>query len=467
MSSHLVPSLRNILPVALLAAAAASCADLLGIEIREVRACAAQSVRCEDGLRQVCAEDGSGWLDEPCGESERCIAEQGVVCVAHDPIASLSHGEAFAHACALTQVGKLVCWGLNNHGQLGKTASDGTNAPAYVELGEPVAQVSTGFGHSCVRTVAGRVLCFGENDVGQVDPGFVDPPDAVAQFDAPHEVDFAAGALDVRASADNTCAVMPPNATTNVQHVLCWGANNDGELGDAGAAAAGPLVVDTSFVDSAPLFAEIGERHACALHESGHVTCWGLGVRTGLVGVENPVLPHVVEYLAELGAATSLSVGDTHSLAIVDGAAHCFGGNGDGQCDGRSMSDVQNGTLVANDIERVSSGWRHSCIVSDGPEITVNGEPTIFCYGRADRGTLGTTDAFGNIVAHGLSEDYPIDPPWDGLILDLTTPFEFSCALAITESVPTVYCWGGNDAGQCGVEGGDVLVPTQIDWPVE
>ena len=41
-----------------------------------------------------------------------------------------------SHACALTSVGKTVCWGDNDHGQLGKGSSGGTNYPVTVVAGE-------------------------------------------------------------------------------------------------------------------------------------------------------------------------------------------------------------------------------------------------------------------------------------------------------------------------------------------
>ena len=436
------------------------CADLLGIQVREVRECEGLTAQClPGGAREVCLEDGSDWVDAPCDAASRCDAEADGACLAYDPIVSLSHGIAFGHACAVTAAGRLVCWGTNSHGQLGKPA-DGRNKADYVSFDGDVvvAQVTTGFGHTCFRTTTGDVLCFGENDAGQVDPSV-----ASASIELPLELTFAKGALDVRASAKNTCAVMPADAATPTQHVLCWGHAGDGKLGLAGAGE-GPRIIEMPVGTSAPRFAEAGERHVCALHVDGEVSCWGLGVRTGL-NTEMSVEPHLVDYLTSLGGATDMSVGDTHTLAIVDGAAHCFGGNGNGQCDGRTFTDVTGGTPVASDVLHATSGWRHSCLISEDPQVPID-TPAILCYGKADRGALGTVDAFEVPFEHGLDPAFPVEPPWDGPILDLTSPFEFSCALARSNNVPTVYCWGQNESAQCGVNGDDdVLVPTKVEWP--
>jgi alpha-tubulin suppressor-like RCC1 family protein len=79
-----------------------------------------------------------------------------------------------AHSCALRDDGRVLCWGINNYGQLGTSANNGTNTPNPVPvlvdntaLGV-VNQLALGFRHSCALRDDGRVLCWGYNNYGQL-----------------------------------------------------------------------------------------------------------------------------------------------------------------------------------------------------------------------------------------------------------------------------------------------------------
>ena len=77
-----------------------------------------------------------------------------------------------SHTCAVTDAGALWCWGWNAFGQVG----DGTNTNKHVPtpvsgLGSGVASVASGWAHTCARTTAGALLCWGRNDSGQLGDG--------------------------------------------------------------------------------------------------------------------------------------------------------------------------------------------------------------------------------------------------------------------------------------------------------
>ena len=78
------------------------------------------------------------------------------------------------HACALRRTGRVLCWGRNEFGAVG----DGTMGPSTVRptpvevqaLADVVA-IALGGAHSCARRRDGEILCWGVNNFGQLGDG--------------------------------------------------------------------------------------------------------------------------------------------------------------------------------------------------------------------------------------------------------------------------------------------------------
>jgi alpha-tubulin suppressor-like RCC1 family protein len=79
--------------------------------------------------------------------------------------------------CAINTADELSCWGRNVEGQLGNGTS-GTNnfvlTPALVNVGA-VKDVAIGYQHMCVLTTDDRVLCWGANNHRQLGPATILP----------------------------------------------------------------------------------------------------------------------------------------------------------------------------------------------------------------------------------------------------------------------------------------------------
>ena len=83
----------------------------------------------------------------------------------------------------------------------------------------------------------------------------------------------------------------------------------------------------------------VGNRHSCALVESGHVWCWGWN-QFGQLGdgtTENRSVPVQV---TGLGRVTALALGEGHSCALrTTGRVFCWGENEAGQLGNGSTAD--------------------------------------------------------------------------------------------------------------------------------
>ncbi len=163
------------------------------------------------------------------------------------------------HSCALFQTGTLACWGRNDYGQLGSTASTATNlgsAPTHMvnlvpiafSVTQSVVQVSAGGTSTCALFSHGRIICFGRGDFGVL-------------------------------GTDGTASV-----------------------GASGTIAAHPLII---FSDSLPaIFIDVGGDHACAIFSNQKLRCWGRGTN------------------AQLGDTTLVSKGDAAGASSVTNASY-------------------------------------------------------------------------------------------------------------------------------------------------
>lgn len=239
------------------------------------------------------------------------------------------------HACAVTDVGAVKCWGGNDLGQLGDNSGLGQLAPVdVVGLTSGIVAVKAGAGHSCALTSAGAARCWGGNAKGALGDG--------TTTNRPTPTDVAgltSGVTAIAAGLDFTCAI-------GAGGVKCWGDNSTKQLGD------GTTVQRTSPVSVSGLsgtFQAIatGGAHACALNSAGVIKCWGKGnfgqLGDGLrAATSAPVSP--TGYSASGGFA--IAAGGQHSCAVKsNGSLECWGLNNSGQLGDGSLTlgDAPNG----------------------------------------------------------------------------------------------------------------------------
>src|SRR5207247_242978 len=179
----------------------------------------------------------------------------------------------YAHACGVTTAGAAYCWGINYWGQLGDGDTTRRASPITVGGGLTFATVSAAYFHTCGVTTAGAAYCWGGNGTGQLGNGTTTGPQMC--LGAPCTMSPAAvvGGLKfatVSAGVYHTCAITTAGAA------YCWGANDGYLLGDG--------TTDTTSKHTSPIavvgglkFAAVsaGSCHTCGVTTAGAAYCWG------------------------------------------------------------------------------------------------------------------------------------------------------------------------------------------------
>jgi alpha-tubulin suppressor-like RCC1 family protein len=169
---------------------------------------------------------------------------------------------SYQHACAI-QAGAVYCWGTNNANCLGSTATR-TGTPVATGVTGGATALALGYMHTCA-IVGGGAKCWGDNVYGELGNDAV-PITSMAPV-TPTGLD--GGVSSICAGFEFTCAVVNGGA-------VCFGANVKGQLG-VGDLAVQYKRVPTPVVGLGSGVKEVacGYMHACALKDDGSVLCWG------------------------------------------------------------------------------------------------------------------------------------------------------------------------------------------------
>ncbi len=179
---------------------------------------------------------------------------------ANTPIAAGS-----AHTCALTSGSGVKCWGSNGYGQLGNGTSSGSLIPVDVSgLASGVLAITAGDNHTCALTTEGGVKCWGAINYDLLGVGTT--MDSLTPVDVSG---LTSGVTAIAGGGRHACALMSGGG------VKCWGANYAGQLG-MGATTDPILVpVDVSGLVSGITAIAADSDNTCALTSAGGVKCWG------------------------------------------------------------------------------------------------------------------------------------------------------------------------------------------------
>jgi alpha-tubulin suppressor-like RCC1 family protein len=299
-----------------------------------------------------------GWddIDQDCDLEDR-----------YDFIEVAAGGE---HTCGLDSLGRIRCWGGDDHGQSSFHPTD----PGWLHI-------SSGEEYSCAVHEDGRACCWGNDEKHQIQ----DNPGG-ASCDAP-----AADWEQISAGQEFACAL------TRAGEAYCWGDDEYGQVSDI------PLDVDYQAISA-------GGSHGCGiLAADGRITCWGRSDQGGAVDL-TPVQPTDIGF-------SRITSGSDYSCAIrQDLGLKCWGHNEVGQTSSPNdagpysqLSALDTTTCGILENQTLSCwGKDNQYQVTDSPEdVDVHYVSIGFEHGCAIRNTNSHVLCWGNDLHGEATSPWP------------------------------------------------------------
>jgi Regulator of Chromosome Condensation (RCC1) repeat protein len=314
----------------------------------------------------------------------------------------------YAHTCAITSRGGVKCWGANSHGQLGNDTRRLSRVPVdVIGLERGVKAISAGGSHTCAVTSTGRAKCWGRNLTGQLGNG------STKSSRTPVDVVGLASGIKAIATGDfHSCAL------TSRGGMKCWGANNEGQLGN-GSRTERHTPVDVIGLQSGVSTIAAGVQRSCAVTSAGAAMCLGLSRPAPARGLENGVKEISIGWSS---VSPGVGTGVLICALMRSGAVKCLRG-------GPLPTDVSG---LGSGVRALDTGELFNCAVTSGGWAK--------CWGQNRSGQLGI----------GSRTDRPVPADVIGLgrgVTAITTGGQHSCALT---SRGKIKCWGKNSSGELG-----------------
>ncbi|HSD88633.1 MAG TPA: hypothetical protein VLB44_13990 [Kofleriaceae bacterium] len=373
-------------------------------------------------------------MDAICPGDLTC---RGGYCVSGDQVCRPLFGHVAAgtgFACALDESGARWCWGSNQHHEISPTEQLQYPSATRLDPTQLWQQIDAGGEHICGIS-DGRLFCWGKNDHGQVS-------DTVGgDITAPLEITVVGGPsawTTVSAGMETTCAI-------GDRKLFCWGANNNGQLGDGTQTDRGvPTQIAPTIADW--IAVSTGFHHTCAVSEGSGVHCWGENFygQSGPGASDPQLTPNPVKDSAgQPTFATSIAVSANSVCATTrEGGVVCWGGNSASELGelqfGQPASPVPVSATASMGWTSLSASRTTFCGVRSGETV---------CWGTTSFGGLGngywSQNANDRVFAtvfgtFGTSE---VSVGWD------TNDVTLACSVVGTD----VYCWGDDRFGQLGI----------------
>ncbi|AKV04407.1 BNR repeat domain protein [Labilithrix luteola] len=244
---------------------------------------------------------------------------------------------------------------------------------------------------------------------------------------------------------------------SNANDVFCFGSNQWGQLGLASGASEGPQPVPVRVENLRAKSVMLAGTFTLAVTTNDRLWSWGSNdflqlARAALdpdAGTSRP--PALADRVSS--AVHSTAGTNKNAFAVTDAGEVLSWGAGTAEQLGRTTStpiDAVPKSIGIGNVSSVVAGTAHACVLARG---------AIRCWGRNDRGQLGT----------GVRADelFPASVvlPGDVHAVAVAAGGNDTCAIA---SNGDVYCWGENGSGQVGIAGGlDQLLPRRIEGLAE
>jgi len=298
------------------------------------------------------------------------------------------------------------------------------------------ASISSSQAFTCALLDSSGVKCWGRNGEGQIGDGTGTQRNAAVNVSG-----LTSGVIAIGTGEKHTCAVLDTGA------VKCWGWGGNGRLGIGTASGSYSTPTDVTGLAARAIAVAGGELHNCILLITGQVECSGQGFY-GQLGFSTTSDFDTPQLISSISSAIAIAAGRTHSCAVLStGAVQCWGAGANGQIGdggGTQRNTPQTVSGITNAVA-ISAGAFHTCaLLSTG---------YVRCWGLNTNGQLGIGSSGGqantSLEVSGITNAVAI-----------SAGTSHTCALLSTGAVQ---CWGLNADGQLG-DGTTTqrLIPTAI-----
>lgn len=302
-----------------------------------------------------------------------------------------------------------------------------------------IAQLEAGERHTCAVTFGGGVLCWGANDSGQLGQ-------SLEPFETSPVAAIAVVPNDpIReiSAVDHTCV------RSEQGNIRCFGANDSGQVDPVMPQPISPSTA-AAWAPSADHVA-VGVSHTCAA-DGVSLLCWGTNGSSQLTGVD----PGPGPVTFGVGPVSALEVGGAFGCVIQSNTLSCWGSNNRGQL---ATDPAVTGslptptTMPVADVTAVALGRTHACALTAAGAVS--------CWGRGTEGQLGNGVAGDQFTPAAVT--FPIEA---GIPVAIEAGDQHTCVI---DDADALWCWGSNADGQLMLEpdgmgfDGYTLVPVPIE----
>ena len=360
--------------------------------------------RKADGTVLCWGYNGNGQLGDGTTATPRLTPTPVVTALGGAALTGVAQiAPGFYHTCARMTDGTAMCWGLDDYGEIGNGLKSTPRLSPTLVLAAPggasltrVTEIALGAYHTCARMTDGTAMCWGYDDDGQIGDGTAASPrlSPAPVLAAPGGASLT-GVTEMALGAYHTCARMTDGTA------MCWGRNAEAEIGDGTTISprASPtpvLVAPGGAVLTGVAEIAAGTRHTCARKLDGTVLCWGandagqLGDGTTTAYRPSPMPVLVAAGGAVLTGVAQVAAGGLFTCArMIDSTVMCWGNNDYGQVGNGASAPRLSPTpvpvapdgAVLTGVAEIAPGTYHVCArKTDG---------AVMCWGYNQWGQVG------------------------------------------------------------------------------
>lgn len=230
--------------------------------------------------------------------------------------------------------------------------------------------------------------------------------------------------------------------------VLCWGANDSGQLGQSINPFETSPIAAVAVDPGDPVREIAATNHTCVRSDNGNLRCWGANA-SGQADPMNPMPTIEVMALPWFPSVQFLGAGAAHTCGHDGATLSCWGANGSSQLTGDPALAPGPVATGIGPITALVTGRTHGCVLQ--------GE-ALSCWGANDLGQLATDPLVAPILTA------PTVMPVTGVVA-AAAGAQHTCAI---DNLGAIHCWGRNNVGQLGDGTGvDSISPVSVMWPLE